>query len=85
MKGVLKTILKKRTQTDKNQMKEETLQPIPVGSFTELEQIILRFVWNHRQHQIAKALLRELERKEKAGSIICFLPSNYNSKLQSSK
>ena len=49
MKGVLKTILKKRTQTDKNQMKEETLQPIPVGSFTELEQIILRFVWNHRQ------------------------------------
>ena len=45
-------------------MKEETLQPIPVASFTELEQIILRFVWNHRQPQIAKALLREKKKLE---------------------
>ena len=54
---------------------------IPVAPFTELEQIILRFVWSHKQPQIAKALLSEKKKLE----VLCSLTSNYNSKLWSSK
>ena len=45
-----------------------TLTKIPMAFFTGIEQVVLKFVWKHKQSQMVKEILRK---KNKVADIMC--------------
>ena len=54
---------------------------LPMAFFTDLEQKNSQFIWKHKRHQIAKAVLR----KKNGAEGINLSDSDYTTKLQSSR
>ena len=54
---------------------------LPMAFFTELEQEISQFIWNHKRPRIVKAVLRKKMELEES----TLLTSDYTTKLQSSR
>ena len=67
-------ILLKCPYSQSNLQSQPNPYPSPMAFLTELEQIIQKFLWNHKRAWIAKAILRK---KNKAGSITHSLISIY--------